>query len=263
MSAMLPRIPILLIALLGLAAIPGCGTQRDDIQKTARPSPTRQAEPRGTPGSAMPVVIQAAIPPREHDEASTSPSPPEPESAPTEAIEPVSTPAPATPTAPTAKTPPAVAIKRSPTRHFKADRSDLDSRGPAYRILQNPREAMRDFPVDDFGIVDWVQALNDERIAPRASIVGGRKMLIKRETVIMKDTRQMPWVRFPHLQHTQWLACGNCHPKPFKEKQNDISMDSIMRGRHCGLCHGKVAFPILQCERCHNVTHPGSPKRWW
>jgi c(7)-type cytochrome triheme protein len=81
----------------------------------------------------------------------------------------------------------------------------------------------------------------------------------------MRNTRDMPWVAFPHRQHTEWLACSNCHPRPFKEKSgvNEITMDNIMRGEQCGMCHDRVAFSIFACERCHSVTHPGSPKPWW
>ena len=150
---------------------------------------------------------------------------------------------------------------RRPT--YRPNRSDLDPSNPAFPILQNPLDAMHDFPVDAWGDIDWVQALAKGRISPRATVSGKGKMLIKPEAVIMKNTAQMPWVRFPHLQHTQWLACSNCHPTPFRETGNRVSMDSILRGKYCGVCHGKVAFDILHCERCHSVVHPGSPKAWW
>ena len=81
----------------------------------------------------------------------------------------------------------------------------------------------------------------------------------------MKETLSMPYVRFPHLEHTQWLDCKNCHPYPFKatEGANTITMDLIMRGEACGMCHERVAFTIMACERCHSITHPGSPNKWW
>jgi c(7)-type cytochrome triheme protein len=66
----------------------------------------------------------------------------------------------------------------------------------------------------------------------------------------------MPWVRFPHLQHTEWLTCANCHPAIFipQAGANPISMSAIIQGEFCGVCHGKVAFaPTLNCGRCHSV----------
>ena len=85
------------------------------------------------------------------------------------------------------------------------------------------------------------------------------------QDIIMKDTLEMPWVVFPHRQHTEWLACSNCHPKPFAEQSgvNDISMDEIFRGNYCGQCHDRVAFSIFLCERCHSVPHSDTPPRWW
>ncbi|MCB1742637.1 MAG: hypothetical protein KDK91_19840, partial [Gammaproteobacteria bacterium] len=63
----------------------------------------------------------------------------------------------------------------------------------------------------------------------------------------------------------EWLACSNCHPRPFKEIAggNPTSMDEIFKGRSCGMCHDKVAFSTFVCERCHSIPHPGSPARWW
>ena len=75
----------------------------------------------------------------------------------------------------------------------------------------------------------------------------------------------MPWVRFPHKPHTKWLACSNCHPAIFlpQEGANDISMNKVLRGEYCGVCHDKVAFSLFVCERCHSVPHEGSGKKWW
>jgi c(7)-type cytochrome triheme protein len=63
----------------------------------------------------------------------------------------------------------------------------------------------------------------------------------------------MPNVVFPHFPHTYWLDCGNCHPDIFvmKKGANPISMVKIVNGEFCGRCHGRVAFPISNCSRCH------------
>lgn len=150
-------------------------------------------------------------------------------------------------------------------RPFIEDRSNLDFTNPGVALLQSPQEALGEFPLDRYGEVNWVEALRSNHITPRANVRGGADMEIKIETVIMRKTRLMPFVLFPHNQHTQWLDCTNCHPVPFEKRAggHSITMNSIMRGEDCGLCHGKVAFSIMECERCHNVTHPGSPRRWW
>lgn len=140
-----------------------------------------------------------------------------------------------------------------------------DRQGPAYALLQAPRSAMGGFPADTLGGVDWVAALKQGLIDPRADVSGVAVMRRRDDAIIMRNTLDMPWVRFPHAEHTEWLDCSNCHPHPFEAKtgSNEITMDTIMRGRHCGLCHDRVAFSIFACERCHSVTHPGSPAAWW
>jgi c(7)-type cytochrome triheme protein len=149
--------------------------------------------------------------------------------------------------------------------NFVENRDNLDTTNPAFPVLQSPSEVLAGLPLDTFGRVNWVKAIESGMINPRANLDGSGQMVIKQEFVIMKNTRSMPWVKFPHRQHTEWLACSNCHPHPFKTEANahEITMETIMRGEHCGKCHDRVAFSIIACERCHSVTHPGSPIRWW
>ena len=148
---------------------------------------------------------------------------------------------------------------------FSRKSAIYDRNGPAYALLQSARQALGRFPADNLGNIDWVEALELGLIAPRATVSGNGHMRSRTDEIVMRNTRDMPWVAFPHRQHTEWLACSNCHPRPFKEKSaaNVITMDNIMRGEQCGVCHDRVAFSIFACERCHSVTHPGSPKPWW
>ena len=123
---------------------------------------------------------------------------------------------------------------------------------------------MAAFPLDRRGGVDWVKAMDLGIIEPRADILGKSKMMSLDMDILFKDTAQMPWVKFPHLAHTKWLACSNCHPAIFIQKKgaNNPSMDGILAGEHCGRCHDKVAFALWTCERCHSVPHEGTPVRW-
>lgn len=148
---------------------------------------------------------------------------------------------------------------------FDARSALYDRQGPAYPLLQSAADALKRFPFDRLGNIDWVQALDQGLIAPRVSVSGAGAMKRRSDEIIMRNTREMPWVMFPHKQHTEWLDCSNCHPQPFQEKTgtNKITMDTIMRGEHCGMCHDRVAFSIFVCERCHSVSHPGSPAPWW
>lgn len=59
---------------------------------------------------------------------------------------------------------------------------------------------------------------------------------------------------FPHTEHTQWLDCSNCHPDIFNIKKKgtrSFAKAQIVQGRFCGACHGTVAFPLMDCQRCH------------
>ena len=140
-----------------------------------------------------------------------------------------------------------------------------DDDNQAIAILQDPAVAMAAFPRDRRQQVDWVATLAAGLIEPRADLLGQTQMQVLDLDVMMKNTQFMPWVRFPHKPHTKWLACSNCHPAIFlpQEGANDISMNKVLRGEYCGVCHDKVAFSLFVCERCHSVPHEGSGKKWW
>ena len=143
-----------------------------------------------------------------------------------------------------------------------------DPQNNAIQVLQEPVEAMVDFPLDRRGKVDWVKAIREGKINPRRSLdgdeFGGEMMLEMDMDIIMKQTADMPHVRFPHLAHTEWLTCNNCHPKIFQPQyeSNPVTMEKILKGEFCGRCHDKVSFSLWTCERCHSVPHEGSSEAW-
>jgi c(7)-type cytochrome triheme protein len=126
------------------------------------------------------------------------------------------------------------------------------------KYLQQPYDAMAAFPRDDAGIIDWVKVLDQGLIDPRKSVDGTGEMFAVDFDIIFKNTASMPNVRFPHRQHTEWLTCANCHPAIFipQKGANPVSMNEIIQGKYCGVCHGKVAFPpTMNCGRCHSVAN--------
>ena len=140
-----------------------------------------------------------------------------------------------------------------------------DTTNPDYPILQKTNEALGGLELDNKGAVDWMKALNSGFITPRADLMGEGKMEVLDMDIFMKNTKGMPYVKFPHSSHTRWLACSNCHDKIFipKAGANPVSMTKIFRGQYCGVCHGQVAFiTTFSCERCHSVPHSGG-KAWW
>ena len=140
-----------------------------------------------------------------------------------------------------------------------------DPENPDYQKLQKANESLVGFPLDKKGYVDWMGAIRSGFITPRADLKGSNTMQVLDLDVILKNTKEMPWVKFPHKSHTMWLACTNCHDKPFipKAGANAISMTKIFQGQFCGMCHDRVAFiTFFSCERCHSVPHDNT-KAWW
>lgn len=147
---------------------------------------------------------------------------------------------------------------------FAAERALLakdgihDPASPAIRLLQEPRDALAGFPPDAVGNqVRWVKALEQGLIAPRTNILPGTAIRVLDQDVIMPRTGEMPMVKFPHRQHTEWLDCSNCHEHLFKSKAGattGLNMFEVLNGEYCGRCHGAVAFPLTECNRCHSVV---------
>ncbi len=155
-----------------------------------------------------------------------------------------------------------------------------DPKNPAIKLLQQPDEALSTLPGSqarlstgshvtvkplinkDGNKVDWVQALKDGLISPHRALSPPETGIPQEELVMDMDIfldigGSMSIVRFPHLAHTMWLACSNCHPAIFVPQAgaNPISMENILSGEQCGICHRAVSFPPTDCARCHSVSH--------
>ena len=122
--------------------------------------------------------------------------------------------------------------------------------------LHLPQEAFADLPRRKTGNrVDWVAALNSKKISPRWDRTDEQaEKLVMDMDIVRVVNGSMPDVVFPHKQHTEWLACSNCHPAIFVPQKgaNLINMRLILKGEKCGVCHGKVAFPPSECSLCHS-----------
>lgn len=133
-----------------------------------------------------------------------------------------------------------------------------DPAGIGAKTLQPPRESFGNLPAGNSGnYVDWVKALGEGKIAPRYDRVNPDADPIVMDLNIVREVKgSMPDVVYPHKQHTEWLDCSNCHPAIFipQKGANNISMASILVGEKCGVCHGKVAFPVAECRRCHSKS---------
>ena len=117
--------------------------------------------------------------------------------------------------------------------------------------------ALEFLPNTPAGYIDWVKALQKGPIHPKDSLDPAAPSTQPYElNIVFKIDKRFPLkdVVFPHYPHTQWLDCVNCHPAIFLPKAgaNPVSMQRIFKGEFCGRCHGKVAFPLFDCGRCHS-----------
>lgn len=135
-----------------------------------------------------------------------------------------------------------------------------DPENPDYTRLQRPAEGLAGLPTDRQGYVDWMKALREGQIQPRSDLKGLARAEPLDLDIVMKNTKEMPNVVFPHRAHTLWLDCSNCHPAIFEPKAgaHKITMAEIFRGRYCGVCHDRVAFiTFFSCDRCHRLAADG------
>jgi len=131
-----------------------------------------------------------------------------------------------------------------------------DPANPGTDLLQWPSEAFAGFPkTNDGNRVDWVKTLAAGLIRPWTELEDPGAEPFVMDLVIVRQVKgSMPNVVYPHLEHTEWLDCTNCHDEIFVPEKgaNQISMAGILLGQKCGICHGRVAFPISDCRRCHS-----------
>ena len=140
---------------------------------------------------------------------------------------------------------------------------DPGSEGTA--ALMPPLSAFETLPRSNAGNrVNWVKALEDRAINPRWDRVDANAAPVVMDLNIVREVKgSMPDVVYPHKQHTEWLDCSNCHPAIFipQKGANQISMAAILLGQKCGVCHGKVAFPVSECRLCHSKKKDGPVAR--
>ena len=212
-------------------------------------APAAAAAPKPAAVAAVPAVAAPAAP------ATPAPAP---VSAPVSAPVPIPVPAVATNPAAAAEV---NAFNRllKPLGRFNRPAIESGIHDPANDMtlqLQPPTTAFNTLPKSMAGNhVDWVKALDSKGITPRWDRNDPAAPAIVMDLNIVREVKgSMPDVVYPHKQHTEWLDCSNCHPKIFipQKGANQISMASILLGQKCGVCHGKVAFPVSECRLCHS-----------
>jgi c(7)-type cytochrome triheme protein len=122
------------------------------------------------------------------------------------------------------------------------------------------------FPRDRFGNgINWELTEEKGYIQPIDFLEGisfKRKALpVQKDFALNPKLSSMPDIVFSHKKHTVWSGCELCHPEIFvgvKKGLTKYSMADIYEGKYCGACHSSVAFPLIDCQRCH--TEPVQPQ---
>jgi len=132
---------------------------------------------------------------------------------------------------------------------------------PEIEAILNWEQASELLPKDDIDEVDWMAALRQGVIKPRAQITGqgNAEAKIFKWDFFFAGPDPESDAFFPHSAHTEWLTCESCHPAlfPYRElglgtsEKYGISMYRVFEGEFCGKCHGVVAFALDSCGRCH------------
>jgi c(7)-type cytochrome triheme protein len=104
--------------------------------------------------------------------------------------------------------------------------------------------------------IDWVEAIDKGVITPQTFLYDKRIPVnsIKKLTIYSEWMWMYAHAQFSHEIHGRWLGCSSCHPAIFNlelKTTEGFSMLNILDKKYCGTCHGKVAFPIKDCKRCH------------
>lgn len=115
-------------------------------------------------------------------------------------------------------------------------------------------------PKDKFGLIDWNRMVAKKIINPADKLDGTKTNtpLLDIKVLIHAKGDSIYNVVFRHKPHVYWLDCQNCHSGIFimAKGKNNMTMQGIVKGKWCGRCHGKVSFPLSDCNRCHTWTKP-------
>lgn len=115
------------------------------------------------------------------------------------------------------------------------------------------------FPKERFGNgINWEKAEEDGLVKPIDFLEGisikRTPMVVQKDFTLEPKLKGMQNVIFSHKKHTVWNGCEVCHPEIFvgvKKGNTKYSMPEIFEGKFCGVCHSSVAFPLIDCQRCH------------
>ena len=106
--------------------------------------------------------------------------------------------------------------------------------------------------------IDWEKAEEMGLIKPVDFLEGisipRKPLTAQKDFALSAKLVGMPDIIFSHQKHTVWNGCELCHPEIFvgvKRGTTKYTMVENFQGKYCGACHVTVAFPLIDCQRCH------------
>ena len=132
----------------------------------------------------------------------------------------------------------------------------LENGAKAEQIFQQFAATM---PRETFGNgINWEKAEEEGKLKLVDHLEGvsvpKEKLKVQEDFSLKPKLEGMPDIIFSHAKHTFWSGCELCHPDIFvgiRKGSTKYSMIDIFDGKYCGVCHGRVAFPLTDCQRCH------------
>ena len=133
-----------------------------------------------------------------------------------------------------------------------ATQINTDNQDLPIESLTKWEDVLEALPKDYKKDADWSAAVEQGIIRPRTGADPRAQLasIFKYDFIISAENPKND-AFFPHSAHTEWLGCKNCHMTIYPNKRNPSKMRDMKKGASCGACHGKVAFSLKQCKRCH------------
>ena len=153
-------------------------------------------------------------------------------------------------------------FKSCPEKTTGTERDNCDrchSLGKKVKKEYEFKSYTKKFPKKGLGNgIDWDEAEEKGFIRPVNFLedVSIRKppLKVQKDFSIESKGTWMSDVIFSHKKHAVWNGCELCHPEIFpsvKKGTTRYNMFQIYEGEYCGVCHINVAFPLIECQRCH------------